>query len=201
MPGMFEKRLNYCNGQLDKLFQGLILSEELNIQLQAIKLNYHSMVLNAGENGERVIKMYEFFISTLHQARNNTITLSEAIKRVEQKAAARGNEIFWNNGFNGLSLTLLFLLATATYLSLYVLIASCFPIQPIIGFAVLVLASELFIERLNRTLSQYMDFEVSAPIKDECKREVSVMSFFRPDSVELTQQSFNEERTRVDVSF
>jgi hypothetical protein len=201
MPNMFEKRLNYCNGQLDKLFHGLILSEELNIQLQAIKRHYHSMILNAGGNEERVIKMYEFFISTLHHAKNNTITLSEAIKRVEQKAAAREHEIFWKNGFNGLSLALLFLLATAAYLTLYVLIAYCFPIQPIIGFAVFVLATELFIERMNQTLSQYFDFEVSAPIKDECKREVSVMSFFRPNSVELTLPSFNVENPLVDVSF
>ncbi|WP_133135090.1 DUF5638 domain-containing protein [Legionella rowbothamii] len=201
MPGMFEKRLNYCNGQLDKLFQGLILSKELNIQLQAIKIHYHSMILNAGAHGERVIKMYEFLINTLHQARNKTITLSEAIRRVEQKAAARENEIFWNNGFNGLSLALLFLLATAAYLSLYVLVASCFPIQPIIGFAVLVLASELFIEQLNRILSPYIDFEVSAPIKDECKREVSVMSFFRSNPIELASQSFNVESPLVEVSF
>ncbi|MFJ1267464.1 DUF5638 domain-containing protein [Legionella lytica] len=200
MPDMFEKRLKHCNVELDKLFEGFTLSEEFQLQKQAIKLHYHSMILNAGEKKERVIHMYEFFISTLQQARANKITLNEAVQRVERKAAARENEIFWNNGSNGLSLAALFLLATAAYLSLYVIVASCFPMQPILGFAVLVLASGLFVERMNRILSEYIDFEVSAPIKDECKREVKLMSFFRPNSVE-TEPSSSVESPLVDVSF
>lgn len=199
MPDMFKTRLSSCNTRLDGFFQGLISSEELNLQIQAIKLHYHSMMLNAGEKKERVIHMYEFFIDTLYRVRSNKITLSDAIQRIEQKATARENEIFWNNGFNGLSLAALALVATAAYLSLYVIVASCFPIQPIVGFAILVFASGLFIEQMNKLFSEYIDFEVSAPIKDECRREVSVMSFFRPTSVE-TPPTFNVERSQIDVS-
>lgn len=199
MPDKFEDRLKHCNGELDKLFSGFNLTEEFKLQKQAIKLHYHSMMLNAGEKKERVIHMYEFFISTLQQIKANEIMVNEAIKRVERQAAARENEIFWNNGFNGLSLAALFLLATAAYLSLYVIVASCFPLQPILGFAVLVLASGLFIERMNVVFSEYIDFEVSAPIKDECKREVNIMSFFRPKSVE-TEPSANVDSPLLNVS-
>ncbi|WP_058534992.1 DUF5638 domain-containing protein [Legionella saoudiensis] len=198
MPDMFKQRLNYCDTQIDKLFQGLILNEEATIQLQAIKRHYHSMYFNAGKSGERVIEMYELFVTTLQQVRNNKITLKEGIDRIEQKAAARENAIFWNNGFNGLSLAFLFLLATATYLSLYVMIASCFPLQPIIGFAVFVLATELFVKKMNEVLNGFFEFETYAPIKDECIREVSVMSFFKSAPVETP--SLNRELSLVENS-
>ncbi|CAM4444450.1 MAG: hypothetical protein LEGION0403_FIIPPAGN_01141 [Legionella sp.] len=64
----------------------------------------------------------------------------------------------------------------------------------------LIVASGLFIEGMNKTLSEYIDFEVSAPINDECKREVSVMSFFRPGFVEK-QPSSNVESLLVIDSF
>lgn len=192
MSRILEERLNYCHAKLDEFFYGVTLNIEFKKQLEDIKRYYALTWLRAGSREQQVIELYEIFINILYQVKNNEIALEEAIICLEEKVASRKQEIFRSNFFNGLSLTLLFLLATATYLSLFTLVVPCFTISPLFGFVTLVLASKVFVEVVVPILHKCTDFELITPIEEERLRETKVISFFKP-SIPSTESIIDEQ--------
>lgn len=176
MHSRLKRRLNRCNKQIDALFNGLELSESFKKQLHEIKSYYREIV--AADN--ELIEFYQFYVASLHAVTKGEMSLEDALKRINENAAARKYAVNIENLQQIVAMTFLFVVSTFLYLSLCPLVAPCFIFHPLVGLAALIALTELFTIGMLNLTKELIEFESTLPIEEECDREIHVLSFFKP---------------------
>jgi exonuclease VII small subunit len=189
MSRKLERRFDRCDEQLDSFFNGLKLTSKFHRQLQEIKQFYRNACAEADE-AEEIVAVYERFIEYINQVKNNEMTLDKALEEIKKIAQARKLEARLDTFLQGVCLTLLLVMATFFFLSLCVLVAPTFSVNPFLGLFVLTLMTQLFVQSLTMMIMDFVDFRSTDFIYEEHKRENKVLNkmatFFQPKSKDST---------------
>ena len=144
----------------------------------------------------KVIKEYQFLVSTTEEVNNGTLSAQEALKKIDEVNQNRKNKILVDNIIK--TCELLFWIAVAV-LSCTLCLTVGVPltqVNPLLG-AALTIASSLCVADALLEASDCMDeFKSSGPIRKQEKRERTIISFFNKPSLER-----DEEYQTVEASY
>ncbi|WP_454783654.1 DUF5638 domain-containing protein [Legionella sp. WA2024007413] len=188
MTGSLGKRLNDCDKQIDDLFNGVTLNEEIERQLKAIKSYYHKLYLDAidEETEKEHIEMYELLAAGLEGIKNGKLKPDSVLKELDEITSLRKSNIVLENILTSLELLCWALLAGSFFSYCVLMAPPLVAVNPFFALAVISISCMAAIYCAVNFFNCIDDFKSYSPVEDELKREKNIISFFKsPQTSEL----------------